>query len=288
MASLDDRLRAVPFFRALPADDLAAISGQLHLRTVRKGAIVFREGDTADAMYLVDAGQLEVLRGSAARPVALLGAGSVAGELALLLGEPRSATVRAASTCRLWTLTREDLDRLLAAHPALALELSAELGRRLVTTTKRLAHGDVTRFTVALGDVAVPLAEAIAAESGTVGVLALRKLEVPRGIPVIPVAKLSADRLVAHAGRRFEDLDHVVVALPRTRSPLATAAVDVAEWVVTADAPSAWITARHPPARVIVVDGSVPAISSASRRVTGRAVGLALSSGGSKTVAHAG
>src|SRR2546421_5882163 len=100
MASLDDRLRAVPFFRALPTGDLAAISTQLRPRTIRKGAVLFREGEEADAMYLVDSGQLEVLRGSGAQPVALLGAGSVAGELALLLGEPRSATLRATTTCR--------------------------------------------------------------------------------------------------------------------------------------------------------------------------------------------
>ena len=265
MTSLEDRLRAVPFFRALPADDLAAISQQLQQRSVRKGAVLFREGDDADAMYLVDSGQLEVLRGRESKPVALLGAGSVAGELALLLGEPRSATLRAASACRLWSLSRRDLDALLTAHPAIALELSAELGRRLVTTTERLAHGETTRVTVALGAAAARLAEALVAE----GVRAR-------------VVKPPLD------ARGHKDGDHIVVALPRTRSAASAQAVDAAQWVVTTGDVPEWIARRHAPDRILRIDPTFSSTAAAARRVSGRAVGVAFSSGGSKTVAHAG
>jgi NTE family protein len=272
MASLDDRLRSVPFFRALPAAELGAIGGLLKSRNVRKGAVLFREGDVADAMYLVDSGQLEVLRGKEKEPVAILGAGSVAGELAVLLGEPRSATLRAASSCRLWSLTRADLDGLLTAHPAIARELSAELSRRLVTTTKRLTHGEVTRYIAAFGDTAVPLADAIGRAGLRVAVLAAKDMR--------------PDDLARRAGHRSGDLDDIVLAMPRSRTPLSVAALDLAQWVVS-DAPlPGWVAARHNADRVAMVsDSSMPAVA---RLVTGRAVAVAFSSGGSKTVAHAG
>jgi NTE family protein len=288
MTSLDDRLRAVPFFRALPPEDLAAIGGLLRPVTVRKGSVIFREGEAADALYLVDSGQLEVLRGRQAPPVASLGPGSVAGELALLLGEPRSATLRAASPCRLWKLGRDDLDRLLAAHSSIALELSAELGRRLVTTTRRLTHGDVTRFTVAVGDSARALAEALVDDGLTVGVLALRKTSLPERVSAVPSDAWSPQSLADLVGRRYDDLDHVVIAVPRSRTPLAVAALDMAEWAVTSDELPEWMAARHAPERVLRLDRSFSSAAAAARRVAGRAVGLALSSGGSKTVAHVG
>ena len=81
MASLNDRLRAVPFFRGLPARELTAIANRLQRRTVRKGALLFREGDRADAMFLIESGELEVMHGLGDHPVAVLGAGSFAGEL---------------------------------------------------------------------------------------------------------------------------------------------------------------------------------------------------------------
>ena len=274
MASLEDRLRSVPFFRALPDVDLAAIGEQLKLRQVRKGATIFREGDPADAMFFVESGQLEVLRGRGQRPVAVLGAGSVAGELALLLGEPRSATLRAATACRLWTLSRDDLDLLLAANPAIALELTAELGRRLVTTTRRLTQSDVTRFVAVFGEVAAPLTDALV----TSGVNAV----------LLRLGELTPATLASATGQRFRDVDVAVVAMPRSNNPAARAAIDVSEWVVAADAPPNWVGHRHSAERVLIVDGSPRALAAAARRVSGQAIAIAFSSGGSKTVAHVG
>jgi len=271
MGALNDRLRSVPLFRALPATELEAIGRQLEVRTVRKGAVVFREGDPADAMYIVDSGHLEIFRGRAVRPIASLGAGTVAGELALLLGEPRSATVRAASACRLLRLSREDLDDLLAARPAIALELSAELGRRLVTTTRRLTQGDVTRFIAVFGDAA----ERLTVEIGHGGMKAawLPLRDVPPAAP---------------GGQRFRDLDVLVVAMARTSTALARTVIDASEWIVTSDALPDWVARRHPADRVYVLDGARASVGAAARRTSGQAVALALSSGGSKVVAHVG
>jgi NTE family protein len=279
VASLDDRLRAVPFFRSLPAADLSAIAARLQARSVRKGALLFREGEQADAMFFVQSGQLEVLHGMSEKPVAILGAGSFAGELGLLLGEPRSATLRAASPVRLWVLSRTDLERLLAAHPAIGRELSAELSRRLVSTTRRLASQSAVRFTAMVSADVGPLVKAIAAEGLRVGVLPLRSV----GALDAPLVDQS---VLAHAGR--PDLDHVVIALPRRQDERTRAAVDAADWVVsTEDMAPPWIMRRQPADRHLVVPTGVD-WGLAARRVTGRAVGLVLSSGGSKTIAHIG
>jgi NTE family protein len=271
MALPNNRLRSVPFFRALPEAELAAIGDQLEARAVRKGTVVFREGDAADSMYIVDSGHLDIFRGRGSRPVASLGPGSVAGELALLLGEPRSATARAASACRLLRLSREDLDELLVAHPAIAVELSAELGRKLVTTTRRLTHGDTTRVVAVFGDAPDRLADAIGRERVKVACLPLRE---------VPPAALD--------GQRFRDLDLAVIAMPRSSNALARAAIDAAEWVVATEPLPRWVTQRHSPDRVRMLDASVAGLAATARLVSGQAVALALSSGGSKVVAHVG
>src|SRR5207244_3246630 len=79
-------------------------------------------------------------------PLAALGPGSFVGELALLLGEPRSATLRVVADTWLWALRRADLDTLLTEHPVIGVELSRELGRRLVATNRQLVAPPTTRF----------------------------------------------------------------------------------------------------------------------------------------------
>jgi predicted acylesterase/phospholipase RssA/CRP-like cAMP-binding protein len=286
MASLDDRLRAVPFFRSLPAGDLAAIAARMQARSVRKGAFLFREGERADAMFFVQSGEVEVLHGFSDRPVAVLGAGSFAGELGLLLGEPRSATLRAAGPTRLWSLSRHDLERLLDDHPAIARELSAELSRRLVTTTRRLVPSGGTRFTAMVSADVGALVDAIAAEGERVGVLPLRRIAATAARVVDP-AVLTENGGPAAANPTLVGIDHVVIALPRREDPATRAAVDAAEWVVTSEDLVPWVARRHSPGRHLIVDPRAD-WRVVARRVMGRAVGLVLSSGGSKTIAHIG
>lgn len=287
MASLDDRLRAVPFFRALPPRELAAIASRLRRRSVKKGALLFREGERADAMFLIESGELEVMHGLSERPVAVLTAGSFAGELGLLLGEPRSATLRAAAPTRMWVLNRDDLEHLLADHPAIARELSAELGRRLVTTTRRLASGIDTRFTVALMADVAPLVDAIAGQGDRVAVLPLRRQVLAGRAPVLDASLLRADGLAPASRVALNDIDHVVVALPRRLDPRTRTAVDLADWVVTTETLTPWVLKRKAPERQLIVPEPAD-WTAVARRVTGRAVGLVLSSGGSKTIAHIG
>jgi CRP/FNR family cyclic AMP-dependent transcriptional regulator len=111
---------------------------------VQQGEIVMREGDTAEEAYVIERGTLEA-RGGGARGTSTvlgkLGRGDWVGEMSLLLGEPRSATVVATSDAQLRRVTRETFGRVLAEDPARTQELLRQLARRLREADGRLAGG---------------------------------------------------------------------------------------------------------------------------------------------------
>ncbi len=96
-------------------DDVAKL---LRPHTVAAGELVIAEGAVADALYLVDLGTLAVQ--SRGRTVARLGPGEFFGEIALLTGGPRVASVQAETACELWVLGAADFTRLIEHHPGLA------------------------------------------------------------------------------------------------------------------------------------------------------------------------
>ena len=101
---LEHRLRAIRLFRDLPEGSLKSIAARLKRKRYPQGAIIFREGDVGGAMYLVESGQLQVVVGTGdnQQPLAYLGPGSFVGEIALLLGQPRSATLKVVIDAELW------------------------------------------------------------------------------------------------------------------------------------------------------------------------------------------
>jgi ATP-binding cassette subfamily B protein len=119
------RLRSVPLFAELPEDALATIAAQTRPEVAEPGQDIVREGETGDRVFVVDDGRLEVVIASARgeRHVSSLGPGDVFGEMALLDGGPRNATVRAETACRLFALTASDLAALLERHPSIRAEI---------------------------------------------------------------------------------------------------------------------------------------------------------------------
>jgi CRP-like cAMP-binding protein len=95
--------------------------------------VLFRAGDPADAMYVILSGSLFVLAegpGGEERVIDQLGPGAVVGEMALMTGKPRNATVRAAAESVLLRLTLREVKQLLAAEPLLAELLWKQIGAR--------------------------------------------------------------------------------------------------------------------------------------------------------------
>lgn len=105
-------LGELPAFSHLEADELADLYEHGTWQNVPPGREVVRQGEEGDAFYAVRAGQLEVVKdGDVVRE---LGPGDAFGELALLLDQPRAATVRTRTAARVYRLDREGFDRLVA------------------------------------------------------------------------------------------------------------------------------------------------------------------------------
>jgi zinc transporter ZupT len=112
--------------RHLPAEGIEELLPSVRTRHLEAGEIVFRAGDPGDALYIVARGKVEVLAESpgggpvAAKSIAELGAGHAFGEMALLSGGPRTATIRSVAETDLLAISREDFEQRIASDPAMA------------------------------------------------------------------------------------------------------------------------------------------------------------------------
>jgi CRP-like cAMP-binding protein len=118
---------------------LNAVVSQGTFETFGPGAIVFKQGEPGDRMYVIKSGVLEVItQPSDNTPtvnVAFLGVGEVVGELALLTGSPRSATIRCPENAELFRLDKAVFDDLMGSLPGMARSMCEVIARRLEATT---------------------------------------------------------------------------------------------------------------------------------------------------------
>jgi len=138
--NLIDLLRQAELFARLPDTELNKVSRLLKERRLAHGQVLFRQGDAADALYLVVQGRVRVsaLDPSGQEKVfAFLGAGDVIGEMGLLTNEPRSATAVAATDSRLLQLRKEDFDRVLANNVEIMRALLQVVSQRRAATHRR-------------------------------------------------------------------------------------------------------------------------------------------------------
>ncbi|MGQ9516493.1 MAG: cyclic nucleotide-binding domain-containing protein, partial [Anaerolineae bacterium] len=132
-------MRHLSLLAGLSPQQLEDVNDRLRPAKFRAGEVILREGTYGDVMYLIESGQVEVVAG-ADSPVLLatLGDGDFFGEMALLTGRPRIATVRAVTDVDLWALQKADFDELLLKYPALTVSLSKVLSQRLSGANGRL------------------------------------------------------------------------------------------------------------------------------------------------------
>lgn len=128
-----ERLRSVDLVSALDRVALARLAGYMVPIGVAAGDIVCRGGDPADGLYIVVRGTFGVYVGQdgGERLVNTIGPGHYVGELALLVDQPRSATIRAESAGEVLRLDRDRFLRLLGEDPAAAKAVATTLARRL-------------------------------------------------------------------------------------------------------------------------------------------------------------
>ena len=100
--------------------------------TVRKidpGEKIIREGDAGDEMYIILQGKVVIEVGSIV--VGELGSGDFFGEMSLIDGSPRSATITAADTLLLFAINEKNFERIIAWEPLVAVRIMKSLSRRL-------------------------------------------------------------------------------------------------------------------------------------------------------------
>lgn len=121
-------------FCELSYAELAELAQHAQSRLVRAKQIVLAQGERSDEMYAVLHGRLKVMRSNSEGrelTLAILEAGEVFGELAMLDGGPRTATIEALEDCELLVLQRAMVDQYLNAHPRVMRSMIQTLCERL-------------------------------------------------------------------------------------------------------------------------------------------------------------
>jgi CRP-like cAMP-binding protein len=128
------QLHPVPFLSDLEREPLLAVLRSLEVRRLRDGEVVTRQGQPGDALYLLAAGEVRVVveETGSEREVARLFEGTLFGEMALVTGQPRSASVVAAGHADVLEVSRAALARATAAQPVVREVLDRFARERLI------------------------------------------------------------------------------------------------------------------------------------------------------------
>jgi NTE family protein len=138
-------------FADLTDEEQTALEAELDPMPLRRGDVLMRQGQEADALYVVVSGRFEVRIAGRAEPIAEIGPGSPIGEIAFLAGGHRTATVTAARDSLVARLERADFERLCQRIPRIWSTLTATLARRLADQTAgRVPHVHAAPRTIAL------------------------------------------------------------------------------------------------------------------------------------------
>jgi CRP/FNR family transcriptional regulator, cyclic AMP receptor protein len=147
-----DVLKGVDLFTALEDHELNRLASITRSRPCAKGETLMVQNDHAgDHLYVVAEGEVAVtVEGTDGKEtiLAMLKRGDFFGEMSLLDGSPRAATIRTTEVTRLVTIRREDFQKLLHNHPNIAWTLLGEISNRLRQSNRKvacLAHQRVER-----------------------------------------------------------------------------------------------------------------------------------------------
>ena len=122
-------LAKVPLFAGCSDADLRDIAGLAHLLSFEDGATIVPEGEEGLGFYLILSGEASAVQGG--REINRMGSGQFFGEIALLEGTPRTASVISVGRTVCLGILRSDFRPLLVRQPRIALRILEEEGRRI-------------------------------------------------------------------------------------------------------------------------------------------------------------
>jgi CRP/FNR family transcriptional regulator, cyclic AMP receptor protein len=156
-----EQLRKVNLFLALNDNELEMISRIAHAKTVRKGQVIFQEGEPGDSFYMILRGRVKVsLYDESGKEYVLdvIKSGEYFGELSLIDGLPRSANLISLEGSEFLTINRHDFIRLLMENPAIMVSLLKTCSNRLRAADERIrglafysVEGRILNYLIDLG-----------------------------------------------------------------------------------------------------------------------------------------
>jgi CRP/FNR family transcriptional regulator, cyclic AMP receptor protein len=133
-------LRRVPFFADIEPAKLKLLAFMSEHVGFDDGKVVCRQGDPGDAAYLIIDGEADIELEGPAGPitVATLGANEIVGEMSILTGAPRNATVQAKGRLVALRIAKDPFMRMVREFPAMAVSIMQELAHRLESSNNQL------------------------------------------------------------------------------------------------------------------------------------------------------
>lgn len=143
-------LRRVPLFAEIEPSRLKLLAFMSERVGYDPGKLIVRQGEPADAAYLIIDGEAEVIAEAPSGPVILatLGANEIVGEMGILCNMPRNATVRAKERLVALRISKEPFMRMVREFPNISVSIMQELAHRLEATNNQLraAHAELRRL----------------------------------------------------------------------------------------------------------------------------------------------
>ncbi len=138
-------LLETPMFEMLDPTEINRLIHVIEVAEYAAGAVLFNEGDAGDAWYALYRGRVDVIKevGPGQKEIYPLDSGACFGEIAILDGQPRSATIQALEDCVVLRISRQAFEELLNENNPVAYKLlrniALMLAQRARSTTERLA-----------------------------------------------------------------------------------------------------------------------------------------------------
>ncbi|WP_374087155.1 Crp/Fnr family transcriptional regulator [Methylomicrobium lacus] len=134
-------LKNISFLSQVPDEAVAALAAKAKMVKFPKQAVIISEGDEGNSLYVIISGKVRVYTSDEKSKEVTLGVqelGSYFGELALLCGEPRSASVETLEKTMCGMISRDDFKVWLESHPEAVAELLRELSEKVMHLTERV------------------------------------------------------------------------------------------------------------------------------------------------------
>jgi CRP/FNR family cyclic AMP-dependent transcriptional regulator len=200
-SSADTQVRPVTsdVLASLPNQHDAGLLARSTARNVKAGEMLFLAGDPGDGLYRIDEGLLKVsigAAGGAERILAILGQGAIVGDLSVIDGLPRSASVTALRDCKLRFISRSDFDSFAQTNSDLYKYLLKVLAARLRDTDTILAAGSFLPLKGRVARALLDLAKAFGKDVGKGRILIHQKISQADVAAIAGVARENVSRIL--------------------------------------------------------------------------------------------